>query len=135
MMNANRLLLSIVVLSVVANAYDFLVHNVLLKATYQAHQALLNAPQRVGLLILADVVWVILFCWFYAAFARGRGFRIATGLWFGLFVGLIAGWMPQVYNQLVLAGFPIAFYLSWGVSNLVQSLLLGAVIGRLYRES
>lgn len=134
-MNANRLLLSIVVLSVVANGYDFLVHNVFLKATYQAHQALLNVPQRLGLLIFADIVWVILFCWFYAVFARGRGFRLSTGLWFGFFVGLIAGWMPQVYSRLVLAGFPIAFYISWGVANLVRSLLLGAVIGRLYHES
>ncbi len=134
-MNANRLLLSIVVLSVIANAYDFLVHNVLLKAIYQTHETYLKVPQDVRLLIFAGVVWVILFCWFYAAFARARGFRVSTGLWFGLFVGLIAGWMPQVYNRLVLAGFPMAFYVSWGVANFVQSLLLGAVIGRLYHES
>jgi hypothetical protein len=134
-MNASRLLASIVVLSVLANAYDYLVHNLLLRATYQEHQALLNAPQRLDLLIFADIVWVVLFCWFYAAFARGRKFRVSTGIWFGFFVGLIAGWMPQVYSRLVLAGFPIAFYLSWGVANLVRSLLLGAAIGRLYRES
>jgi len=69
---------------------------------------------------------------FYALFARGRASRLSTGIVFGVLLGAIAGWIPQASNQLLFNNYP--FYSHWAPAIFVEFLLMGIVLGLVYRE-
>jgi len=133
-MNVKRFLLAVVLLAVVANLYDWVVHGILLRSIYEQFPALWRTPEPLVWMILTEVVWVVIFCLLYAQYGKARAWGVSNGLWFGLWTGLLAGWLPAVFNKLLLANFPAPVYMGFAVGNTVSIVLLGALLGAVYRE-
>jgi len=81
---------------------------------------------------LASAVHAALVSLFYALFARGGASRLSTGLVFGVLLGFIAGWIPEARAKLLFVNYP--FYKVWAPAIFGEYVLMGAVLGWLYRE-
>lgn len=134
MINTKRMLLAFVVTLVVAYAYEFLVYRMALQSFHatQAHWLKPQAEMNLVRLYLTDAVGVALVTLFYALFARGNAGRLSTGIVFGVLLGFITGWMPQVYNKLLLVDWP--FYKYWAPAGFGEFLVMGICLGLTYRE-
>ena len=132
MINTKRMLLAFVVALVVVNLYDFVVFRWALGSLHAAHKNLLRTDVPFLRYFLTGALNVALITLLYALFARGKASRLSTGVVFGFLLGLIAGWVPQAYNKLVLADYP--FYTAWAWAVFGGYLLIGIVLGLVYRE-
>jgi hypothetical protein len=134
MINTKRLWLAFVAALVTAYVYEFVVYGVALHSFHAMQPRWLKPENELPMLrmYLSDAVGVALLTVFYALFARAGAARLSTGVVFGIFVGLIAGWMPQVYNKLLLVDWP--FYKVWAPAGFGEFLVIGIVLGLVYRN-
>ena len=134
MINTKRMLLAYVVVLVVDNLYGFLVFGKAFHSFHAQYAAWLKPEAEIPFLrfFLVGAVNAALITLFYALFARGRASRLSTGIVFGGLLGLIAGWIPQAANKLLFVNYP--FYTHWAPAVFGEFLLMGIVLGLLYRE-
>lgn len=133
-MTTKKLLIAYVVVLVVALAYEFLVYGVLLDPAHKSQPGFMKAEADISpvRMLLTSALSAALFTVFYALFARGRASSVSTGLVFGVFMGLLAGWIPQAYNKMLLVNWP--FYLEWASAGFGEAVVLGVTLGLVYRE-
>ncbi len=133
MLNTKRMLLAYVIVLVVDFLYGFLMFG---KAFYSFHAGYPNwlkpeAELPFLRMFLTGALNAALVTLFYALFARGRASQLSTGIVFGLLLGLIAGWIPQASNKLLFVNYP--FYTHWAPAIFGEFLLMGIVLGLVYR--
>jgi hypothetical protein len=133
-MNTKRLLLAFVAALVVAYLYEYLVYGIALQSFHAAQARWLKPQADLPMLrmFLTLGVGIALLTVFYALFARRGAANVGTGLLFGVFIGLIAGWMPQVYNKMLIVDWP--FYKAWAPAGLGEFVVIGLVLGLTYRN-
>ena len=133
-MNTKRMLLAFVVALVVSYVYEYVVYGVVLHDFHAAQSRWLRPQDQLPMLrmFLTLGVGTALLTIFYALFARGGADRFSTGLVFGVLMGLIAGWIPQVYDKMLLVDWP--FYKVWAPAGFGEFLLVGIVFGLVYRN-
>jgi hypothetical protein len=134
MINTKRMLLAWVVVVVATSIYDWLVFSILLQPILDAHPGIFRPQADLPMLrmfLSGALAWALVTL-LYALFARGRASRLSTGIVFGVLMGLICGWIPQVFNKMLLVNWP--FYLSLAPAGFFEFLLAGIILGLLYRE-
>ena len=134
MINTKRLLLAYVLALLVGAGYESLVYGFVLHNFHAQYSTWLKPQDQLPLvrMILSSALNVALITVFYALFARGGAARLSTGVLFGVFLGLIAGWMQQLMSHMVMREYP--FYLAWGPANFGYFLVLGVVLGLVYKD-
>ncbi len=134
MINTGRMILAFVVALVVDNLYGYAVFGVALHSFHAKYPNWLKPQAELPFLrmLLTGALSTALITLFYALFARGRASRLSTGIVFGVLLGLIAGWIPQATNKLLFVNYP--FYTHWAPAIFGECLLMGIVLGLVYRE-
>jgi len=134
MINTKRLLLAYALAVLVGAGYQNLVYGFALHNFHAQYPDLLKPQDQLPMarMMLSSALNVALITVFYALFARGGAARLSTGVLFGVFLGLIAGWMQQLMPHMVLNNYP--FYLAWGPANFGYFLVLGVVLGLVYKD-
>jgi len=134
MINTRRLLLAYVAILVVDNLYGFLVFGWALHSFHARYPTWLKSQAELPFLriFLAGALNLALVTLFYSLFARHRASRLSTGIVFGVLLGFIAGWIPQAFNKLLFLNYP--FYTHWAPAIFGEFLLMGIVLGLVYRE-
>ena len=88
-MHTKKFWITFVVVFVVMEVLNFLIHGVLLASTYQAEplKSIFRPQEQMeGMMWLMDIVWAYYFCFFFAKGYKNKG--IGEGLRYGLYVGL-----------------------------------------------
>jgi len=134
MINTKRLLLAYALAVLVGAGYQNLVYGFALHNFHAQYPDLLKPQDQLPMarMMLSSALNVALITVFYALFARGGAARLSTGVLFGVFLGLIAGWMQQLMPHMVMREYP--FYLAWGPANFGYFLVLGVVLGLVYKD-
>ncbi|TNF71150.1 MAG: hypothetical protein EP299_12510 [Acidobacteria bacterium] len=132
-MNWTKAIIAGVVGGVVLNLADWVMHGMIMGSTYTKYEVFTQEPANPAHFFLVAVVLGVASAIF---FARTRGSwpaGIKGGVVFGAFLGLVL-FFRSFYNPLVLEGFP--YYLSWcwGGINFIGSVILGAVLGAMYKS-
>ncbi len=114
---------------------DFVMHGVIMRNTYMKYPEVFSQEQANPLLFL----WVGLFIAVAAAilFAKTRACwaeGVVGGVTFGFFLGLVL-FFPSFYNSIVFDGFPYFMSWCWGGINLIGMVILGAVLGAIYKKA
>lgn len=132
-MNWGKAIVAGVVGGIVVSVANFIMHGMILGATYMRYPVFTQEE--------ANPLWFFLvaICISVAAallFARSRPCwpqGIMGGVQYGFWVGLVY-FFSTFYNPLGLEGFP--YYLSWcwGGINLIGFLLLGVILGAMYKS-
>ncbi len=130
-MRVKRFVLTCLVLFVVAIAWNGLVHLVLLRSADAVVRHLYrpDLADRMWLSLLVTAGMVILFVWGYSRFARVGSVREAVG--YGIFFALLTGVLVD-FNQYVLFPIPGWLALLWFVGGLVEFIVYGIIVSRVY---
>jgi hypothetical protein len=133
-MSTKRMLIAFVVALVVLNVYDWLVFAYALRDFHAQFPRWLKPTDQLPALkmFLTGAFNTAVVTLFYALFARAGAARLSTGVVYGVLLGLIAGWVPQATNRLLLVDYP--FYPMWAFAIFGEYLLVGIVLGLVYRE-
>jgi hypothetical protein len=132
-MNIKRLLLAIVVAFVIIFGTDFLIHGFWLNPDYEATKQLWRPESdmqtRFHWMLFAQLLCAATFVIIWAKGFAGRD--IATGITFGLLMGLFLG-IWAIINYVVMP-LPGAIATKWVLAGVVQCVLLGIVTALIYK--
>jgi hypothetical protein len=133
-MSTKRMLIAWVVALVALNIYDFAVFAYALRDFHAQFPRWLKPDTELPMLkmFLTGAFNTAVVTVFYALFARAGAARLSTGIVFGCLLGLIAGWVPQASWKLLFVDYP--FYPMWAAAIFGEYLLLGLVLGLVYKE-
>ena len=132
-MNIGRLILTIIVVSVVIYAFDFLYHGILLGSSYketaEAWRPEEEMMKRIPLQIACYFLIAIGFCTIWAFGFPDKG--VKCGIIYGFFLGIM-GTGGMLIN-FVFVPIPDQFMLSWTIGAMISSILAGIITALLYK--
>ena len=132
-MNMKRLLLAIVAAFALVFGTDFLIHGLWLSSDYEATKELWRSENdmhaRFHWMLMAQLLCAATFVIIWAKGFAGRD--IATGITFGLLMGLFQG-IWTIINHVVMP-VPGALATKWLLAGVVQCVLLGIVTALIYK--
>ena len=131
-MNVKKLLIAALAVGLVVNVYDFVVHGMLLRGTYESLPGLFKQSGSVTGFVIGDFVFALVFVWFYDRVRSSFGAGASNGAKFGLYVGVLLGFPVQLFSQMMFVGFPYALAWEWVASAIVVGILGGATVGAVY---
>ncbi len=130
---AKKIIYSVIVVFVVFSILDYVVHELILGASYQATANLWRpmTQMKMGLMYVVVFLSSIAFVCLYALFVGNRG--IKTGFFFGLIYGLGSG-ISMGYGTYSVMPIPyhMAFTWCWGsvIEFTIAGLIVGAICGK-----
>jgi hypothetical protein len=133
-MNVKKLLLSTVVVGVVLNVLDFVVHGQILAGTYARLSGLFRSDAPLPFLVLGDFVAALVFVWVYDRVYGSFGGGPKGGATYGLYAGVLLNFPTWIFFNLLLVGFPYSLSWIWTIYGVIGGVILGAVAGATYKK-
>jgi hypothetical protein len=123
-----KIIYSVIIVFVVWSILDFVIHQLILGASYQATASLWRpmAQMKMGLMYVVKFLVSISFVCLYAFFVGKRG--IITGFLFGLIYGLGAG-ISMGYGTYSYMPIPYHMAFTWFLGTVVEFTLAGLIVG------
>jgi MFS superfamily sulfate permease-like transporter len=123
-MNWKNFFIAFVVIYIIGGLFNFIVHEVLLGATYQS----LSEVWRPDMDRLMWLQWVtpLFYCFFFVyIFAKGY-------LRYGLIIWAFMS-IPTIYGQYMVYPLPYSLVLQWLIYDLVILIIIGIVVSLIYK--
>jgi len=133
-MNVKKLLLSTVVVGVVLNVLDFVVHGQILAGTYARLSGLFRSDAPLPFLVLGDFVAALVFVWVYDRVYGSFGGGPKGGATYGLYAGVLVNFPTWIFMNLLLVGFPYSLSWIWTIYGVIAALIAGAAAGVTYKK-
>jgi hypothetical protein len=137
-MNAKKFLVTFIVVYVLLEAMNFIIHGVILASTYQMpnvqaafrHEAEMNS--NMWIVFVTDLVWAFFFVFFFAKGYEGKG--IMEGLRFGFYMGLFWA-LVSSYQTYAFVPMPYSLAFKWFIFGMIEMLILGVVAALIYKPA
>jgi len=129
-MHTKKFWITFVVVFVVMEVLNFLVHGVILAGTYAAEplKSIFRPHEQMESMMwimwLMDLVYTYFFCFFFAKGYENKG--IGEGLRYGLYIGLFFN-LVFAYSSYAIYPLPYGIVLQWFIYGLIISLIMGVV--------
>jgi hypothetical protein len=128
-----RKLLATVVVWVVWEALDFLIHGVVLKTAYEDTASLWRPEGEMKMMLMYGVVFVAAFAfvmiWDRLIQKKGLIPGLSYGLWFGLATGIGMG-----YGTYAVMPLPYSMAATWFWGSIVQGAIGGVILSYIIKE-
>jgi uncharacterized membrane protein YagU involved in acid resistance len=120
--------ISFLAVYVAMNLLNFLIHAVLLAATYQSEAvASVMRPEQDQMMWVHFVTALVFSFFFTLIFSKGyEGKGMIEGVRYGFYVGLMVA-VPMAYDSFAVYPVPYSLAIQWFFYGLVQYILLGVV--------
>jgi len=132
-MNLKKILVPALVVGVVANIFDAVVHGLILK-DYYAGFAIFNQEMSMGWLVFGDFVAALVFVWVYdrvqASFSGGP----KGGATYGLYAGVLVNFPTWIFSSMMITGFTYGLAWIWTFVGIIWCVVNGAVMGAMYKK-
>lgn len=133
-MNWKKWAITSIVVFVVLEILNFLVHMVILSGIYQATASLWRSQQEMmGMMwmnYLVELIWAFIFVYVFAKGYEGKGWL--EGLRFGLIIGVFFS-LPMSIGTYVTQPFPFNLALYWFIFGVIDSMIIGIVASLIYK--
>lgn len=130
---AKRVPLAVVAVFICWAVVDFVMHGILLQASYAATADLWRpmAEMKMGLTYIVTFISAGVFVLIYALFfgKKGPGIGLAYGALFGVGAGISMG-----YGTYSVQPIPYTMALTWFLGSLVEGILAGLIAGAILRD-
>ena len=133
-MKSGKFWLAVLVGGVVLNVLDFVLHGMILHDYYGSMPDLFNPPGSPVLFILGDFVVALVYAWVYDRVYGSFGGGAKGGATYGLYAGIITSFPTWIFMHLIIKGFTYGLSWIWTINGIVWSIILGAVIGAIYKK-
>jgi hypothetical protein len=128
-----RVLLAAVVILVVWSALDFVIHGVILRASYEATPQLWRPMAEIKYVVMYVASFIAALC-FSGVYGWLIGDKsVATGLTYGLLFGIGTG-VAMGYGTYSVMPIPYSMALTWFLGTVVQATVAGALVGLIVKE-
>ena len=137
-MHTKKFWITLVVVFVVMEVLNFLIHGVMLAETYASEplKSVFRSKEEMEgmmwIMWLMDIVYAYFFCFFFAKGYENKG--IGEGLRFGLYIGLFYS-MTFAYSSYAIYPLTFEIVLQWFIYGLIISLIMGVVASLLYKPA
>ncbi len=133
-MKSGKFWLAVLVGGVVLNILDILLHGIILHGYYAQMPELFNPPGNPVLFIVCDFVVVLVYAWVYDRVYGSFGGGAKGGATYGLYAGVITSFPTWLFMSVLMKGWPMSLSWIWTINGIVWSIIIGAVIGALYKK-
>ena len=103
-MNLQKILKATLVVGIVANILDALIHGVILK-DYYAGFAIFNQEMSMGWLVFGDFVAALVFVWVYDRVQGSFGGGPKGGAMYGLYAAILLNFPTWIFSSMLIIGF------------------------------
>ena len=133
-MNAKRYVAASLAVFVVSSVLGYLIHEVLLRAAYEATKSVWrpDMQSKMWIIWLVGFIHAFLFTLIFTKGYEGKG--IGEGVRFGLLIGLFVS-IPMAYNSYVTLPIPYYLALQWFLYGTAGNIILGVVAAAVYRPA
>lgn len=133
-MNKKRFILASIIVFVVYEVINYIVHMLLLSNQYMALMELWRSDmeQKMWIMYIATLIFSFLFVYIYIKGYEGKG--IIEGVRYGLILGLLVN-VVGMFNQYVVYPIPLGLIIQWFIYGMIQFIICGIVAAALYRET
>jgi len=134
-MNVKKLLLATLVVGVVANVLDWIVHGTILQGSYYSQMpGLFRQDAPFAWFIIGDFVWALVFVWVYARVYSSFSGGAKGGATYGLYAGVLVNFPMNLFFNLTFKDFPYGLAWIWTIWGIIAFVIVGAVAGALYKK-
>ncbi len=128
-----KVILSVLAVFVTWSALDFVIHRMILRASYEATASLWRpmGEMKMSVLHLSVLIAALAFVVIYSQHVAHKG--VATGLRYGFWFGLGTG-VSMGYGSYSVMPIPYHMALVWFLGSLGEAILGGLLVGSIIRE-
>ncbi len=135
-MNVKKFILASIVVFVVYEIVNYLIHSLILAGAYQATASLWRTMEdmnsKMWILWLSDLVKSFVFVYIFTKGIENRGWMegLRYGFWIGLYVSIGMG-----FGSYATSPFPFSLALQWFVFGVIQLIICGIVTALIYKPA
>jgi len=131
-MDWKKLIITFIVVFVVLEVLNFVIHSVILGAAYESISELWrpDMDSKMWVMWIADLIFSFFFVYVFTKGYEARG--IMEGIRFGLIIGCFY-LIPHIYSQYATYNLPYSLVLQWLIYGFIQIIIVGIVAALLYK--
>jgi len=128
-----RVLLAIVAIFIAWSILDYIIHGLLLQATYEATANLWRPMEemKMSLMYVVTLVFAVAFVAIYGFLVSPKS--LVTGIKYGALFGLASGF-SMGFGSYSYMPIPLSLAWIWFVGSLVETVAAGAIVGGIIRH-
>jgi hypothetical protein len=135
-MNKKRYVISSIVVFVVLEILNYIIHVLILKGPYEATSDLWRAADEMKSNMwiggIGDLVWSFLFVYIFSKGYEAKGWL--EGLRYGVIIGLFL-YIPMALGSYTVMPIPFSLSVYWFICGLIQITIVGIVAALIYRPA
>lgn len=135
-MNTKKFVLAFIVVYVLLELTNYLVHGVILASTYNSEgvKELFRPDMMSNMWIMwvTDLIWSFFFVFFFVKGYENKG--IMEGLRYGFYMGIFFA-MVSAYQTYAMYPIPYSLAFEWFIYGLIQFLILGYAVATIYKPA
>jgi len=137
-MNTKKFFLAFIVVYVLFEITNFIIHGVILAPTYmsdgvkEVFRDQIDMEGKMWIIWLTDLVWAFFFVFFFVKGYENKG--VMEGVRFGFYIGLFHS-LLFAYQNYTLFPLPYSLAFQWFIFGMIQALLLAIVTAILYKPN
>jgi len=131
-MNGKRFILASIVVFVVYEITNWIVHSLILSGVYQRLQSLWRPDMmdKMWIMYVTAFIFSFLFVYIFTKGYEGKG--VAEGFRYGLYIGLLMN-IVGMFNQYAVYPVPLSLTIQWFIYGMIQFIIIGIVTALIYR--
>ena len=135
-MNKQKFWIAFIVIFIILEVTNFLIHGTLLSSTYQSEgikeifRNMEEMESKMWIMWLTDLIWAFFFTFIFVKGYENKGLMegIKYGIYIGIFVSLVFSYQSYVVYPL-----PYSLVFQWFIYGLIQCIILGIVAALIYK--
>ncbi len=137
-MNTKRFVSAFIVVFVLFEITNYIVHGVILASTYQSEgvRAVFRPESdmisNMWIIWLTDIIWSFFFVFFFVKGYENKG--VIEGLRYGFYMGIFFSFVVA-YQGYAIHPIPYSLAFQWFIYGLIQSLILGYTASLIYKKA
>ena len=136
MMNKQKFWIAFIVIFVILEVTNFLIHGTILSSTYQSEgvkeifRNMEEMESKMWIMWLTDLIWAFFFTFIFVKGYENKGLMegVKYGIYIGIFVSLVFSYQSYVVYPL-----PYSLVFQWFIYGLIQCIILGIVAALIYK--
>ncbi|MCP4665063.1 MAG: hypothetical protein GY849_01750 [Deltaproteobacteria bacterium] len=131
-MNIKRLVIAVIVVFLVFQILDFLIHWIILAPAYGdlADVWRQDMMSKMWMMYISSLILSLLFVYIFIKGYEGRG--IGEGIRYGIIIGLLLNFVGAL-NQYVVYPIPFSLALQWFIYGMIEFIVCGVVVALIYK--
>ena len=130
-MKAKDIFFAILAIGVVANLFDYILHEQILVGVYATIPSMEGGtdPAKIPWIVLIDIVYAIEFLWFYGIVRSSFEKKSNGALRYGACFGILVCFPTFMLYSLIFKGYPYWLSWVWVSKTIIQFSICGLILG------